>query len=208
MPRERPRRKVARPARPSGGPCRNREAADSTSAGRIRIRRFLLIALAAAGVAGCLGPLPRPSVVEHPALRPELFFDGRTRGKGTLELLTGRRRSFQVEGRGYTQSDGSFRLEQVVTFEDGEVDKRTWRMVKLDPGTYTATLSDAAGPVSAEVTGNRFHLRYRLRKPAIYMEQWLYLQPDGRSVLNLGTITLFGIPWARLTEEITKAGAE
>lgn len=137
-------------------------------------------------------------------MRPEVFFEGRTQGKGTLELVTGTRRSLQVEGHGHAEADGSFRLDQVVTFDDGATEKRTWRLVKLDARTYTATLSDAAGPVSAEVIGNRFHLRYRLRKPAIYMEQWLYLQPDGRTVLNLATITVLGIPWARLTEEIAK----
>jgi hypothetical protein len=170
-----------------------------------RIAYRLLFAVATAGMAGCLGPVPsHPSTVESPVLRPEVFFAGRTQGKGTLGLLTGRRRTLQVEGEGHTENDGSFRLDQVVTFEDGTVEKRTWRLVGADAGTYTATLSDAAGPVSAEVTGNRFHLRYLLRKPAVYMEQWLYLQPDGRTVLNLATVTVLGIPWARLTEEITR----
>lgn len=161
--------------------------------------------LAAAGIAGCLGPLPsHPPIVASPVLKPELFFAGRTEGKGTLELLTGRRRSLRVQSRGQAEADGSFRLEQEVTFEDGAVEKRTWRLVRLDAHKYTGTLSDAAGPVSAEVNGNRLHLRYLLRKPATHMEQWLYLRPDGRSVLNLATVTVFGIPWARLTEEITR----
>ena len=158
-----------------------------------------------AAMAGCLGPFPsHPESAENPALRPEIFFAGHTRGTGTLGTLTGRRRSVQVESHGHTEADGSFRLDQVVTFDDGAVEKRTWRLVRRDSRTYAATLSDAAGPVSAEATGNRFHLRYLLRKPAVYMEQWLYLQPDGRRVLNLATITAFGIPLARLTEEITK----
>lgn len=137
-------------------------------------------------------------------MRPEVFFEGRTQGKGTLELATGARRSLRVEGRGHAEADGSFRLDQVVTFDDGAPEKRTWRLVQLDARIYNITLSDAPGPVSAEVTGNRFHVRYRLHNPAIYMEQWLYLQPDGRTALNLATITVLGIPWARLTEEITK----
>ncbi len=121
-------------------------------------------------------------------------------------MITGRRRLLHVEGHGYTEADGSFRLDQVVTFEDGAVEKRTWRLAKRGPGTYTGTLTDADGPVSAEVTGNRFHLRYLLRKPAVYMEQYLYLQPDGRTALNLATITVIGMPLARLTEEITRVG--
>jgi len=42
----------------------------------------------------------------------------------------------------------------------------------VDAQHFTATLSDATGPVSAESKGNLFHLRYRLRR-GVYMEQWL-----------------------------------
>jgi len=162
-----------------------------------------------AGLVGCfgLGPfLSHPVAAENPILRFEVFFAGHTQGKGTLELLTGRRLSLQVEGYGHTEPNGNFRLDQVVTFEDGAVEKRTWRLVKRGPGTYTGTLSNADGAVFAEVSGNRFHLRYLVRKPAVYMEQYLYLQPDGRTILNLATITVIGQPWARLTEEITRGG--
>lgn len=170
-----------------------------------RIACRVLAAVAMAGIAGCLGPFPaHPDTVEHPSLRLEVFFSGHTRGNGTLTLLTGQQRSLKVQGYGRADADGSFHLDQIVTFEDGAVEKRTWRLARSGVHTYTVTLSDAAGPVSAEGTGNRFHLRYLLRKPAVHMEQWLYLRPDGRTVLNLATITALGIPWARLTEEITR----
>ena len=68
----------------------------------------------------------------------------------------------------------------------------------------TATLSHASGDVDAEVTGNLFHLRYRIRQPRVYMEQWLYLQPGGRTVLNQAEVTVLGIPYAGLSETITR----
>lgn len=163
--------------------------------------------IAMGGTASCFGLGPfssQPGTAEHPTLNFEVFFAGRTRGKGTLELLTGRRVSLQVEGMGHTEADGSFRLDQVITFEDGAVEKRTWRLVERGSGAYTGTLSSADGTVSAEVIGNRFRLRYLMRQPAVYMEQYLYLRADCRTVLNLATITVAGQPWARLTEEIRK----
>jgi len=163
--------------------------------------------IAAAGIMGCFGLgqfSSHPVTAENPMLRFEVFFAGHTRGRGTLELLTGRRLSLQVAGHGYIQADGSFRLDQVVTDEEGMVERRTWRLVKRGQRTYTGTLSNADGLVVAEVSGNRFHLRYLVRQPAVYMEQYLYLQPDGRTILNLATITVIGQPWARLTEEITR----
>ena len=172
-----------------------------------RIAYGLLAGVVMAGMVSCLGLGPflsHPAAAENPTLRFEVFFAGHTQGKGTLELLTGRRLSLQVEGHGNIEADGSFRLDQVVTFEDGVVERRTWRLVKRDQRSYTGTLSNADGAVSAEATGNRFHLRYLVRQPAVYMEQYLYLQPDGRTILNQATITVIGQPWARLTEEITR----
>ena len=109
-----------------------------------------------------------------------------------------------MEGTGRTEPDGSFRLDQAVTFDDGTTESRTWRVRRTAAHEYTATLSDAHGDVRAEASGNSFHLRYLLRQPAVYMDQSLYLQPDGRTVLNRATVTVLGIPWARLTETIRR----
>ncbi len=43
-----------------------------------------------------------------------------------------------------------------------------------------------------------------LGKPAVRMEQWMFVQPDGRSVLNRATVTVLGIPVARLSETIRR----
>ncbi len=153
---------------------------------------------------GCLARFPaRPERVPLPAFDPTLFFAGRTRGEGTLALRAGGDRTLHVDGTGRTEADGSFRLDQTVTYGDGTVETRVWHLRRVDAEHYTATLSDARGEVSAETSGNLFHLRYLLRQPAVYMEQWLYLQSDGRSVRNLAQVTVLGVPWARLSETIT-----
>lgn len=169
--------------------------------------RCLLACVAAAGVAGCLGSFPPPpEALENPVFRPEVFFAGRTQGIGRLERIIGRSQGLRVESHGRTEPDGSFRLDQAVTLDDGTVEQRTWRMRRTGRNTYAATLSDAAGPVSLEVSGNRLQIRYRMR-PAIYMHQRLDLRPGGRTALNRATISVLGIPWARLTEEITQRDA-
>lgn len=164
-----------------------------------------MVGLAVLGfLSGCLSPFPPQLGKDEPVFRPEKFFAGHTRGEGSLVTLTGSRRPLRVEGHGFAEPDGSFRLEQRVTFANGKTETRTWRLLERAPGRYTATLSDAAGEVTAEATGNLFHLRYLLRQPWVYVEQQLYLQPDGRTVLNQATVTVIGIPWARLAEEIRK----
>lgn len=164
------------------------------------------IALMPLVLSGCLDAFPRP---EQPAAQPELlpdvFFAGRTRGEGTLTMRFRAPRTLRVEGLGQRDPDGTFRLDQTVTFDDGTVDTRTWHMRRTAANQYRATLSDAAGEVTAETSGNALHLHYLLRQPAVYMDQWLYLQPDGRTVLNRATVTVLGIPWARLAETITRS---
>jgi hypothetical protein len=171
-------------------------------------KRSSLAAVAVAlslSLTACLSapPLP-PAVSDKPEMRPEVFFAGRTRGTGELEVRGRAPRPFRVDSTGQMEGDGTFRLEQTVTYADGAVETRTWRLRATDASSYSGTLSDAAGEVSARTNGNVLHLRYLLRQPAVYMEQRLYLQPNGGSAINFATVTVAGVPLARLAEQIVR----
>lgn len=162
---------------------------------------MLLLATSTACLAG--NPAP-PAQGPAPLFDPTVFFAGRTHGEGELHVRAGGSRALRVEGLGRTDADGAFQLDQTVTYADGAVETRTWHMRRVDAGHYAATLSDAKGEVQADASGNLFHLRYLIRQPAVYMEQWLYLAPDGQSVANQAQVTVLGVPWARLAETITR----
>jgi hypothetical protein len=161
-------------------------------------------------LAGCVSPMPMQAFDNAgPPLRPETFFAGHTHGWGVLQTRGGRpSRRFEVEGQGRTAPDGSFHLVQTVTWGDGHGSRREWVMRAVGASGYSATLTDAKGPVHGEVQGNVFHLRYRLAAPDVMMEQYLYLQADGRHVLNTATVTAMGIPVAHLSENIVRVGDE
>lgn len=160
-------------------------------------------------VSGCVGPMALDGFDSAgPALRPEVFFAGETHGWGVLQTPGGRpSQRFEVVGHGENDAQGRFHLRQTVSWGDGRRVMREWVMTADGKNGYRATLSDAKGPVRAEVRGNVFHLRYRLADPAVMMEQYLYLQADGRSVLNTGTVTAMGVPVAHLSEQIVRVGA-
>jgi hypothetical protein len=167
-------------------------------------------ALAMIALAGCAAPLPPSAFVGgSPEMRPEIFFAGPTRSSGVLEDRDGApTRILHVEGSGQALPDGRFQLVQQVRFDNDPPGTRTWMVRRLDSHHYTSSLTDAAGPVEGEAYGNLFHLRYRMDKPVGgRMEQWLYLQPDGRTVVNEATITILGIVVARLSERITHGEA-
>jgi hypothetical protein len=167
------------------------------------IRTAVLVAL---GLGGCAPALP-PSAFEGaaPRMQPELFFAGATSSTGVLENRAGApTQRFAVKGYGRMLPDGRFRLDQRVTFGHQAPKTRVWVMRRIGAHHYTARLTDASGPVKAEAYGNLFHLRYPMKTPlGGEMEQWLYLQPDGRTVMNEATIRVFGIVVAHLSERIT-----
>lgn len=167
--------------------------------------RFLISLCSLSLASACLPELaPRPAALGQPVFDPAVFFQGRTHGKGALAVRFGEPRTLSVEGEGKAQADGSFRLDQTVTWGDSTVEKRSWLLRKVDSTHYSATLSDAEGDVGAEVQGNLFHLRYLVRQPAVYIEQWLYLKAGGREVENRMQVTVLGMPWARMAETITR----
>jgi hypothetical protein len=168
--------------------------------------RLFSLCLAALSLSACVKPVaPERLTTAEPIFRPELFFAGKATGRGIIQTPGGKpARRITVESRGAAQGDGSFRLDQSVTDDRGKVSQRYWIMRRIDDRRYTATLSDAAGPVTAEVQGNLFHLRYRFKRPFVMMEQWLWLMPDGRTVMNEGTITMPGRTIARLSEVIVR----
>lgn len=160
--------------------------------------RFVQIAL----VASLLMSLAAHSQTEGKAFVPDEVFAGRTEGKGEMQLFLGKTRPFTVESLGSTQADGRFRLEQNVRFEGEPVQSRSWVMRQTTPGDYSATLTEASGPVVGRTDGSRLTLRYPLKVWGLVMHQTLDLAKDGRSVMNYGSIRFLGIPIGHLRETI------
>lgn len=130
-------------------------------------------------------------------------FSGHSEGDGKLGLFFGKERRLHVESHGYDQADGTFRLDQTVTFEGQPSQKRFWILKTNGQNHFTGTLSDAAGTVTGLTNGSRLRLKYRIKGPLI-MHQTLELMPDGKTIDNVGKITLLGIPVGHLHETITR----
>lgn len=156
-------------------------------------------------LSGCLGGFRVPETpAQAPQFRPDEFFAGVTHGEGTLATRGRRTRSFTVAGSGHTETDGTFVLDQTVTYDDGAVEQRSFRLRQIGEHEYTGSFTGASGAVSARTEGNRFHVRYNIRRPAVTMDQRLYLQSDGRTAFNRATVSVLGVPVARLSETIRR----
>ena len=136
--------------------------------------------------------------------RPDVFFQGRTRGVGTVKIVASSRpRALTVQSVGRVMPDGELVLDQAIRI-DGKPSTRTFRIRRAADGAYVGTLSDASGPVRASVTGNVMSLSYPMKRRGFRMNQLLTLQPGGRTLLNQASVTLLGVRVARIVERIDK----
>ncbi|WP_375396031.1 DUF3833 family protein [uncultured Sphingomonas sp.] len=160
---------------------------------------FLALILAPTGLAARRLPPPLPA----PVFDPARFFAGRTHGTGSLNVVASKPKPVGVEGRGRVGGDGTLTLDQTVREGTKSPATRQWTFRPLGGGRYAGTLSDAAGPVAGEVTGNRLHLHFRMHG-GIVADQLIDLAPDGRSAHNRMSFRKLGVVVARLDETITR----
>lgn len=168
-------------------------------------RRALALLALPLLLGGFAGPDPRLAA-PAPVFEPERFFLGRTEGQGTVHEAFSKAGNLGTIGVGRVDADGTLVLTQKVIREGHDPDMRQWRIRKVSPGRYSGTLTDATGPVTADVTGNMLHIRYRVKKGNFQAEQFVYLQRDGRTALNRMTIRKFGLPVATVEETIRRIG--
>ena len=136
------------------------------------------------------------------AFDPVAFFRGHSEGQGTLKILLQSPVRVDVRSEGREEKDGSLLLIQQVRQAGQEPRTRYWRLKRQSPTRFTGTLTDAAGPVTIDVVGDRARIRYTM-KNRMSVEQWL--TPTGqKTVSNQMRVRRFGLVVAHLTETIRK----
>lgn len=154
-------------------------------------------------VAGCVSTRRTAPVPGVPAFDPIAFFDGPTQGTGILRIAFHHAEHTLVEGIGHAGGADAIVLDQTVRRGDRTPTHRQWRLTRIAPGRYTGTLSDAVGPVTGDVRGDRLHLAFRT-KGGLGAQQWLVLQPGGHEARNVLILRKHGMPVARLDETIVR----
>ncbi len=141
-----------------------------------------------------------------PPLVLETFFPGKTVGQGRFtNSWTGSQRRFDVVIEG--SWDGStLTLVEDFAFDDGEKDRKTWRLTRTAPGVYSGTREDVVGQARAWTDGNVVRLEY-----AVSLGGWtvdfsdvLALRQDG-SLINNATVGKWGIRVGRVELVLRRA---
>lgn len=168
--------------------------------------RFVLCGLVWWGLAGCSSLAPTRFAGAKPEFDPVVFFTGSTRSWGVFENRSGDpARRFTTACNGHLEA-GTLVLDQEFVYEDGSRQQRHWRIRRTDAHHIEATANDVVGTGVGEVYGNAFRWEYTVAlKPGnplydVHLKQWMYLQADGRTMLNRATVTKFGVEVAQVTE--------
>jgi hypothetical protein len=157
--------------------------------------------MAGATLASCLPATNLPSHASEPPLDPVAFFAGPTEGSGSLTTITGAHQQLAVKSVGTPLPGGGLSLAQQISLSGEPERDRTWVIRPLGGSQFTGTLTEAVGPVRADVTGNSMTVRYDTRDYAV--RQRLVLGADGK-LHNRLDIHKWGLNVARLSETITR----
>jgi hypothetical protein len=168
-------------------------------------------AIAGAGLAagGCAGPSLQTYRDSRPALDLRGYFDGKITAHGMFVDRSGQTlRRFTVSMTGTWRGEDGV-LDEDFVYDDGEKQKRIWRLKHLGQGRYEGRADDVIGVALGETSGAAFRWNYVLRLPYrgstidVDFDDWMFMI-DERVMLNRATMSKFGIRLGEVQLAFTK----
>jgi hypothetical protein len=144
-----------------------------------------------------------------PLMVVEEFFNGSLRAHGIVKDRGGKvTRYFNASINAYWV-DGVGTLDEVFKFDDGEEQRRIWKLVKDAAGNYVGSANDVIGTSILKVAGNSLFLDYVLRVPYedgtldLKINDRMYLVSE-RVLINESEMTKWGFNVGQITLVIEK----
>ena len=155
-------------------------------------------------LAACASRPPLPPETAQDTFVVEEDLIGRTIARGEFRAINGVRREFTAQLDG-TWDGRAFTLVEDFVYDDGERDRKTWRLERVAPGEYVGTREDVVGQARGYQDGRAFRLEYDVRLPnadgspgrKVRFRDVMVLTNDG-AVLNRATVGLWGLRVARV----------
>lgn len=139
-----------------------------------------------------------------PALDLFAYFAGETRAWGIFQDRSGMlKRRFTVDIVGRVDGD-ELTLEEDFVYDDGELQRRVWRIRRIDATRFEGRADDVIGVAQGAIAGSALNWRYTLRLPVgdrnfdVQFDDWMWLQPDG-VLINRARVSKFGLRVGEVT---------
>jgi len=164
----------------------------------------------AALASACATRPPIPTEAADTAFLAERDLAGGSVARGEFRTITGVRRGFTAHLNGSWDGETLVLVED-FEFDDGERDRKTWRLRRVEPGRYIGTREDVVGEAVGYQDGRAFRLEYNIVLPSengrgrqVRFRDVMVL--DGRGdVLNEATIGWFGVRVGSVSLRISPA---
>lgn len=173
--------------------------------------RPVYVAFLLSALAGCATAPAAPDRALDSAFSLERDLAGSTVARGEFRSITGVRRGFTAMLAGKLEGD-VFTLDEEFLYDDGERDRKTWRLTRTGPGRYSGSREDVIGEARGFQDGNFFRLEYDVRLPSkngsgriVRFRDVLYLEPGG--VGNDATVGWRGLRVGSVKLKIERAGS-
>ena len=134
---------------------------------------------------------------------PLRFFEGRTESEGTVKVMFHKPYKTHSVGDGRLDPDGTLMLVQRVKDEGKAPKERRWRVRRNSPEHFSATMSEAVGPVTIDKVGDRYRFRFKM-KGDLHVEQMLSPLPGGRAARSTLKVKRMGMTVATTEGTIRK----
>lgn len=176
----------------------------------MRILARLSIVLLSLGLITSCSSVPVSEYADNkPVMVVEEFFNGSLRAHGIVKDRGGKVIRYFNASIKADWVDGVGTLDEVFRFDDGEEQRRIWKLVRGDDGNYVGTANDVVGSSTLEVAGNSLFLDYVLRIPYgdgtldLNIDDRMYLVSE-RVLINESVMTKWGFNVGQITLVIEK----
>ena len=147
---------------------------------------------------------PEDYINTEPKIKIEEYFLGGVKAWGIFQDRSGKvKRQFTAEMYGSFDSEILI-LDEDFSWNDGEKQKRKWKIKKVGENKYEGTASDVIGVAKGVSYGSAFKFEYNLlipykdKKIKVRFDDWIFKQDD-KVAINRATVSKFGFRVGELT---------
>ena len=152
----------------------------------------------------CSDMKPEDYINTEPKIKIEEYFLGDVKAWGIFQNRFGK-----VERQFTAKMEGSFdgeilTLEEDFSWNDGEKQKRKWKIKKVGDDKYEGTAPDVIGIAKGVSYGSAFKFEYQLlipfkdKKIKVRFDDWIFKQDD-KVAINRAIVSKFGFKVGELT---------
>lgn len=137
------------------------------------------------------------------------FFSGNLKAYGVVQDFKGELTRKLVVDMNATWDGNQGVIEEDFVYDDGETQKRIWKITLNEDNSLTGTAADVIGTAKGKSDGSVFHWNYDVELPydgstlEVNFDDWMYLVTQSR-LINRTSIVKFGVEVGEVTLVIEK----